>query len=254
MTACNDESDLQFSADSEVNDSSEDTSTEVAYTEANESDKNFYRKSIQSALKQIDDVEEFTANDATALYGFIDELGANDELLAAEAADQFADAVATKTCQDPNAEESLYQLSERYQMIGLPLQVTGETIEDGAYDSAANLGDVVVVQIFKSRCTPCIAEQKELQALYRQHDESGLQVVSISADKSGAQLEVYLQEHPMPWPVLFDEDALDSHPLLVKYGITKFPTTLIIGKDGNVQTTRGSGRLTQAVTAALAVK
>jgi len=112
--------------------------------------------------------------------------------------------------------------------------------------------DLTLVNIFTTWCTPCVAEMPELEKLYQQMKDQGVNVVGfvlnvlnekgeiVQADLEQAQELV--ERTGVTYPVLLP-DPTYLHGRLT--GIEAFPETFFVDKDGNVvgKTYSGSGGL-----------
>ena len=87
-------------------------------------------------------------------------------------------------------------------------------------------------------CPPCRAEMPEIQKLYEnysQEGEDGLIVLGVAAplmsgEGTEEEIAAFLEENGYTYPVLMDTDW----ELFLGYGITSFPTTFMIDREGNL--------------------
>ncbi len=112
--------------------------------------------------------------------------------------------------------------------------------------------DLTFVNIFTTWCTPCVAEMPELEKLYQQMKDKGVNVAGFVLDvlneKGGivqADLEraqELVERTGVTYPVLLPDPGYLNGRLT---GIEAFPETFFVDKNGNVvgETYSGSGDL-----------
>ncbi len=103
-------------------------------------------------------------------------------------------------------------------------------------------GKTVFLNFWATWCPPCRAEMPDIQALYEEYGENGGDLVILgvanprdddhpeSNDVTVEEISAFLEENGYTYPVLMD--AAGSS--LTDYGISAFPTTFMIDRDGNV--------------------
>jgi len=116
---------------------------------------------------------------------------------------------------------------------GAPLDFSGETLRGEPFSLAELRGDVVLLNVWASWCEPCKEELPTLADLYRERGHEGLKVVGVSIDAVRAHDEVrrLVQEHRVPYPIVLDPKSTIV-PMLKVNG---YPTTVIIGRDGELR-------------------
>lgn len=115
---------------------------------------------------------------------------------------------------------------------------TGETVAlpplallDGSQlDLAALKGKVVVVQFWASWCPFCAKQNPLIEALYRAHRSRGLEVVSISIDKTPAAASEYMRSKGYTFRAGMVTPAWNAIFRLRK----GLPQIYVIGRDGRV--------------------
>lgn len=114
-------------------------------------------------------------------------------------------------------------------------------------------GQVVLLEFWGTWCGPCIESMPKLVALYDRFHERGLAVVAVhddsvdSLDHYRAKVAPIRAEHwgrsDLPFPVAIDGGGLQPIPgqdrkargiTTACYGISGFPTAVLIDRDGNV--------------------
>ena len=98
-------------------------------------------------------------------------------------------------------------------------------------------GKVVFLNFWATWCPPCKAEMPDIQKLYEEHGENGedLIVLGVAAPNLGREVSregiiEFLSDEGYTFPVVFDE----SYETFSQYGISAFPTTFMIDRNGNI--------------------
>ena len=93
-------------------------------------------------------------------------------------------------------------------------------------------GKVVIVNFWATWCGPCKVEIPDFVKLYAEYKDKGLMIVGISVDDKPEQLQAFIKEHNMNYPVLQMtpevEDAWGPF-----YG---YPTSFVVARDGSICT------------------
>src|SRR5258708_19485062 len=91
-------------------------------------------------------------------------------------------------------------------------------------------GKVVLLNFWATWCGPCKVEIPAFVELYTQYKDKGLVIVGVSVDDSPEQLQAFMKEYRMNYPVLQITPALHtpSRPL---YG---YPTSFFVARDGSI--------------------
>jgi thiol-disulfide isomerase/thioredoxin len=141
-----------------------------------------------------------------------------------------------------------------------PNEVTGadttEPLRFGFPDLAGRLvrnddprfkGKVVLVDVFGSWCPTCHQGTPELLRLYRRYHRRGLEVVGLAFEATGdravdaRQVRRYRDKFAVPFPLLLagtsDETSMAA-ALPQLSGLSAFPTTIFLGRDGRVRRVR----------------
>jgi len=98
-----------------------------------------------------------------------------------------------------------------------------------AWNLARMRGNIVLVNFWASWCEPCRQELPQLQRLYERYSDDGLVVIGVS-DEDPGKARQFLEERGIGYPSLHD----DTGSVMQSYQITAIPTSLIIGRDGQL--------------------
>ena len=100
-------------------------------------------------------------------------------------------------------------------------------------------GKVVFLNFWATWCGPCRNEMPDIQKLYEEYaaqgDEAEVVILGVAGpeigqERSAEDIAAFMEENGYTYPVLMDE----SSEMFMQYGISAFPTTFMIDKDGNV--------------------
>jgi len=91
-------------------------------------------------------------------------------------------------------------------------------------------GKVVLLNFFATWCPPCRAEMPAFNKLYREKKIRGLEIISVSTDRSLNDIKDFLQKNKVDFPILFDADRSVSK----QYRVFSMPTTFLIDKSGKI--------------------
>lgn len=99
-------------------------------------------------------------------------------------------------------------------------------------------GKTVFLNFWATWCPPCKAEMPDIQNVYETYDTEGedaLVVLGIAAPNMGGegseeQIAAFLKEQGYTYPVVMDTTG----EIFSAYGITSFPTTFMIDREGKV--------------------
>ncbi|WP_059005380.1 redoxin family protein [Bittarella massiliensis (ex Durand et al. 2017)] len=103
-------------------------------------------------------------------------------------------------------------------------------------------GKVVFLNFWATWCGPCQREMPDVQALYEKYGENSGDVVVLGVanpksakyprnqDVSREEVVSFLQKNGYDYPVVMDETGA----VFNGYGVTAFPTTYMIDRDGNL--------------------
>lgn len=99
-------------------------------------------------------------------------------------------------------------------------------------------GKTIFLNFWATWCPPCRAEMPDIQKLYETYEREGdnaLIVLGVAApglgqEGSEAEIAAFLEKNGYTYPCLMDTDG----ELFMSYGISSFPTTFMIDRDGNI--------------------
>jgi len=92
-------------------------------------------------------------------------------------------------------------------------------------------GKVVFLNLWATWCEPCRQEMPAMEMLYRELQGSDFAMLAVSEDAKGLEaVKPFVAEFGFTFPILLSPEGEVGR----KYGITGYPETFIIDKDGQV--------------------
>ncbi len=93
-------------------------------------------------------------------------------------------------------------------------------------------GKVVLLNFWATWCGPCKVEIPEFAQVYSEYKDQGFVILGVLANDTPTkdQLQSFMAEYKMTYPVLFSNDRIES-----AFGsVWALPTSFLIGRDGSV--------------------
>jgi peroxiredoxin len=100
----------------------------------------------------------------------------------------------------------------------------------GTLQLSALKGKAVVVNFWASWCNPCKDEAPFLEEVWRDHRDRGLVVVGLDAKDFRADARRFADRFGLTFPLVYDGPGDSTDP----YGVTGFPETFVIDREGKV--------------------
>jgi len=120
----------------------------------------------------------------------------------------------------------------RLDAVGKSISLTGQSPMGSVVDLAKYQGKVVLIQYWATWSNPAKADMAMLKDLWNKYGRSFV-IIGVSLDHNVKELNAYLAENPLPWPQIFEEGGLDSHPANA-FGILTVPTMILVDQQGKV--------------------
>ena len=130
--------------------------------------------------------------------------------------------------------EFLRGAGRRLALVGKPLELEGRTFDGQPFEIGALKGKVVLVAFWATWCDHCRQELPGLQSVYDTYHDQGFEIIGVCLDDDRDDVQRFLKKHKLPWPTLHDAQAGSEHPAAIRYGITGYPTSFLLGRDGRV--------------------
>lgn len=102
---------------------------------------------------------------------------------------------------------------------------------DGTVQKLSNYrGSVVLVNFWATWCPPCIEEMPVLNRISTDYASRGLVVLGLAGDDDVGRINDFVAKEPLKFEVLHDPGGAIG----TDYGITGYPETFVIDRDGTV--------------------
>jgi cytochrome c biogenesis protein CcmG, thiol:disulfide interchange protein DsbE len=102
--------------------------------------------------------------------------------------------------------------------------------EEGELTLSSLRGKAIVLNFWASWCIPCKEEAPVLEALWRENRERGLVVLGLDAKDFRRDALDFAERFELTFPLVFDGPGDTVSP----YGVTGFPETFVIDREGKV--------------------
>jgi cytochrome c biogenesis protein CcmG, thiol:disulfide interchange protein DsbE len=115
--------------------------------------------------------------------------------------------------------------------VGQPARDYGAMTLDGQEVTLASLrGEVVLLNLWATWCTPCRMETPYLQEIFEEHEAEGFRIVGISMDTGDAAEDVamFVEEYGVTYTILHDPQMVGME----LYQVLGLPATFLIDREG----------------------
>ncbi len=115
-----------------------------------------------------------------------------------------------------------------------PVRFRGTTLDGGTFDVRDHRGEVVVVNVWGSWCPPCIAEAPDLQEVWSEVEDDGVQFVGIDFRDNTAAARAHEDRFGVTYPSIEDEAGRVLLSLRGSLPPRAIPSTLVLDRRGRV--------------------
>ncbi|MDR2431842.1 MAG: TlpA family protein disulfide reductase [Candidatus Margulisbacteria bacterium] len=91
-------------------------------------------------------------------------------------------------------------------------------------------GKAVFLNFWAGWCGPCRNEMPSMEKLYQKFEPRGLEILAVNYAEKPETVRAFMAENRLSFPVGLDV----SGRITALYGVTAFPTTYIIDREGQV--------------------
>ena len=109
----------------------------------------------------------------------------------------------------------------------------------GKLSLAKYRGKVVVLNFWASWCAPCKSEAPRLEAAWQKFRGQGVVVIGVDAQDFSGDARNFMRRYKLTYPNVHDGPG----NVLPKYGVTGFPETYFVGRDGKLVGERVQGEI-----------
>jgi thiol-disulfide isomerase/thioredoxin len=154
-----------------------------------------------------------------------------------------------------NKQLAARQIQDRLAVGTLFPDFSATNLQGGPLSARLFKGKVVLVDFWATWCQPCQMELPLVTSTFQKYHTSGFEIIGVSLDSKREDLTAFLQQKSaMTWPQYFDGLGW-TNQLVLKYGVTSIPCTLLIGPNGKIIAKNVHGQqLADAVAEAMAMK
>ncbi len=111
---------------------------------------------------------------------------------------------------------------------------------DGSISLSSLRGKVVLVNFWASWCVPCREEAPRLEAAWRRWRDRGVVFLGLDAQDFRSDARRFVSRHGITYPNVHDGPG----STLDRYGVTGFPETWFVSRDGKLVVEHVDGPLT----------
>jgi len=91
-------------------------------------------------------------------------------------------------------------------------------------------GKIVVINFWATWCEPCKVEMPFFEELFR-NSQSTVEILAVNFDESPQQVEQFVNEYKLSFPVLLDPGGTVQN----SYRVRGYPTTFVVDEAGLIQ-------------------
>lgn len=107
-----------------------------------------------------------------------------------------------------------------------------QTYKSGQFKLSENNEKYIVLDFWGSWCGPCIMEMPKMREFYKQN-KNKVEIIGIAARDKKENWIKAIKENELDWKHILNNKEKDD--LVKKYGITGFPTKVIINPNGKIE-------------------
>ncbi|WP_321275801.1 TlpA disulfide reductase family protein [Thiomicrorhabdus indica] len=111
------------------------------------------------------------------------------------------------------------------------LQLSLQDMQSKTFDLSSYRGKVVLVNFWASWCPPCVHEMPSMAGLKSQLGSKNFEILAVNLGEAKADIEKFMQAHPLNFPVLLDETGQTAQ----SWKVMAYPSSFIVDKTGQIR-------------------
>nr|WP_152471900.1 TlpA disulfide reductase family protein [Nocardiopsis gilva] len=113
-------------------------------------------------------------------------------------------------------------------------EVSGETLDGDPVSLDDYRGDVLVLNVWASRCGPCRAEIPVLKEVYADHKGRGLEFLGINIKDDRTAAQAFERELEVGYPSIYDQPGMVPQAFRDTVPPQAIPSTIVIDHEGRI--------------------
>lgn len=119
---------------------------------------------------------------------------------------------------------------------------TATTVDGGPVALSDYAGQIVVLNMWATWCSPCRAEMPDLERVWQRYRDDGVVILAVNQGESGAKITSFRDEFGLTFPLISDREERIGR----LYQLDAYPTTFFIGRDGVIRRVVYGGPMPEA--------
>ena len=119
---------------------------------------------------------------------------------------------------------------------------TGKDLDGNPMSLSDFKGKVVVMDFWGSRCGPCLRAIPGLKSVAKEYADRDVVILGIMAEEDAAEARKVVSDLKVPWRNWLDLKEGDTSPIVSKWEVLNFPTTVVIDRAGVIHAVDHFGR------------
>lgn len=115
---------------------------------------------------------------------------------------------------------------------GLLIQLSGTSVQGTKITLPDTHHPYTLIVLWATWCPICLSEMPAFNAFYARHQKEGLLLLGLNVDTDPVQLQHYLQQHAVLFPII-QRDKNGERDSLHHLGVT--PVNYLVGADGRIR-------------------
>jgi peroxiredoxin len=112
--------------------------------------------------------------------------------------------------------------------------ISGVGLDGSKFALADQQGEVVVLNVWASWCAPCRAEAPELEEVWRETQNEGVQFIGLNTRDSDDAARAFVENFSITYPNVIDRDGRQQLQFGSSLPPQAIPSTVVIDRQGRV--------------------